>query len=268
MQNGYYQAVGGMVAQFNRLDTISNNLANANTSAFKRDDVVIGDFMSILKNQRDELPLENNTKDAAKFLNRSLDRVPHVVRNYTDFSLGAMKKTDNPLDIALKRSDRFFLVDTGNGIKMTQDGTFTLNEKGELVTKEGFKVLGENYFKNHQALTISANSTITVSPDGTIFSDGESIGKLFIAKYNNNLSNLKKDGNNLYNIENMNDISLSDEGDYVAQGYIQTSNINPVKEMVALIETNRLVEMYQKVMTSQMNDLNSDAINKLASTKA
>jgi len=46
------------------------------------------------------------------------------------------------------------------------------------------------------------------------------------------------------------------------------SNVNPVKEMTALIETNRLVEMYQKVMTSQMNDLNSDAINKLASTKA
>ncbi|NPA74121.1 MAG: flagellar hook-basal body protein, partial [Epsilonproteobacteria bacterium] len=265
MQNGYYQAVGGMVAQFNRLDTISNNLANANTSAFKRDDVVIGDFLSILKNQRDELPIKDNTKDAAKFLNRSLDRVPHVVRNYTDFSLGGMKKTDNPLDIAMTRSDRFFLVQTPSGIKMTQDGTFTLNEKGELVTKEGFKVLGENYFKNKQPITIPPNSTVTVSKDGTIYADNESVGKLFIAKYNNNLSNLKKDGDNLYNIEDMNDITLSEGGDYVAQGFIQTSNINPVKEMVALIETNRLVEMYQKVMTTQMNDLNSDAINKLAS---
>jgi len=268
MQNGYYQAVGGMVAQFNRLDTISNNLANTNTSAYKRDDVIIGDFMNILKNQRDELPLEDNTKDAAKFLNRSLDRVPHVVRNYTDFSLGAMKKTDNPLDIALTRSDRFFLVQTDNGIKMTQDGTFSLNEKGELVTKDGFKVLGANYFKDKKPITIPANSTVTVSSNGSIFANNEEIGKLYIAKYNNNLSNLKKDGNNLYNIENLNDISLSDDGNYVAQGYIQTSNINPVKEMVALIETNRLVEMYQKVMTSQMNDLNSDAINKIANTKA
>jgi len=268
MQNGYYQAVGGMVAQFNRLDTISNNLANTNTSAYKRDDVIIGDFMNILKNQRDELPLEDNTKDAAKFINRSLDRVPHVVRNYTDFSLGAIKHTGNPLDVALKREDRFFLVDTGNGIKMTQDGSFTLNEKGELVNKEGYKILGENYFKTKQPLSIPPNSTVTISPNGTIYADKESIGKLYIAKYNNNLSNLKKDGDNLYNIANMNDISLSDDGDYVAQGYIQTSNINPVKEMVALIETNRLVEMYQKVMTSQMNDLNSDAINKLANTKA
>ena len=67
---------------------------------------------------------------------------------------------------------------------------------------------------------------------------------------------------------NLNDISLSDDGDYVASGFLQMSNINPVKEMTALIETNRLVEMYQKVMTSQMNDLNSDAINKLASIKA
>ena len=108
MQNGYYQAVGGMVTQFNRLDTISNNLANTNTAGFKREDVIVGDFLTVLKQQRDELPIRNNTKDAAKFINRSLDRVPHIVRDYIDFSLGAMRKTGNPLDVALKRSDRFF----------------------------------------------------------------------------------------------------------------------------------------------------------------
>ncbi len=264
MQNGYYQAVGGMVAQFNRLNTISNNLANMNTPAYKRDDVIIGDFMNILKNQRDKLPIQNNTKDAAKFINRSLDRVPHIVRNYTDFSLGAMKRTGNPLDVALKRSDRFFLVKTDNGIKMTQNGTFQLNNKGELVTNDGFEVLG----KNKQPLTIPSSSTITISPNGTIYANHNSIGKLFIAKYNNNLSNLKKDGNDFYDIDNMKDISQSQDGDYVAQGYIQTSNVNPVEEMTALIETNRLVEMYQKVMTTQMDDLNSDAINKIANTRA
>jgi len=268
MQNGYYQAVGGMVAQFNRLDTISNNLANTNTAGFKRDDVVIGDFLSILKQQRDELPINDNTKDAAKFINRSLDRVPHIVRNYTDFSLGAMRKTDNPLDVALKRSDRFFLVKTPNGLKLTQNGAFTLNSKGELATKEGYKVLGVNYFQNHQPITLPANKTITISNNGTIYADGEEAGKLYIAKYNHNLANLTKFGDNLYNLTNLNDISVSGDGDYIASGYLQMSNVNPVKEMTALIETNRLVEMYQKVMTSQMNDLNSDAINKLASTKA
>jgi len=268
MQNGYYQAVGGMVTQFNRLDTISNNLANANTVGFKRDDVVIGDFLSYLKEKRDELPIEDNTKDAAKFINRSLNRIPHIVRNYIDFSNGPVKKTGNALDVALKRGDRFFLVKTPNGLKLTQNGAFSLNEKGELVTKEGYKLAGESYFQNHKPITLPQGKSINISSNGTIYVDGEQIDKLYIAKYNNNLSNLKKDGDNLYNITNINDISKSDDGDYLAEGYLQMSNINPVKEMVALIETNRLVEMYQKAMTSQMNDLNSDAINKLANTRA
>jgi flagellar basal-body rod protein FlgG len=268
MQNGYYQAVGGMVTQFNRLDTISNNLANTNTAGFKREDVIVGDFLTVLKQQRDELPIRNNTKDAAKFINRSLDRVPHIVRDYIDFSLGAMRKTGNPLDVALKRSDRFFLVKTPDGLKLTQDGAFMLNEKGELSTKEGYTVLGANYFQNHQPIAIPAGNNIAISSNGSIYANGQEIGKLYIAKFNHNLSNLKKFGDNLYDITNLNDISISDDGDYIASGFLQMSNINPVKEMTALIETNRLVEMYQKVMTSQMNDLNSDAINKLASTKA
>ncbi len=268
MLNGYYQAVGGMVAQFNRLDTISNNLANTNTAGFKRDDVIIGDFLSLLKEKRDELPIKNNTKDAAKFINRSLDRVPKVIRSYTDFSLGAIKRTGNPLDIALKRGDRFFLVKTPNGLKLTQNGAFTLNENGELCTKEGYKVLGANYFQNHQSITLPEGKKIDISSNGTIYADNEEVGKLYIAKYMHNISNLKKIGDNLYDLSNINDITKSDDGDYIASGYLQTSNINPVKEMTALIETNRLVEMYQKVMTSQMNDLNSDAINKLASIKA
>ncbi len=268
MQNGYYQAAGAMVTQFNRLNTISNNLANTNTTAFKSDHVIIGDFLNILKQQRDNLPLQNNTNEAAKFVSRSLDRVPHIVRNYIDFSLGAMRKTGNPLDVALKRDDRFFLVKTPSGIKMTQNGEFILNNKGELTTKQGFSVLGVDYFKNHQPIKLPVSATVTINKNGTIYANNEEIGKLYIAKYNNNLSNLKKDGNSLYDIKNINDISLSSDGDYVAEGFLQTSNINPVKEMVALIETNRLVEMYQKVMSSQMNDLNNDAINKLANTRA
>jgi len=268
MQNGIYQAAGAMVTQFNRLDTISNNLANANTTAYKRDALVIGDFLSVLKRQRDLLPLKNNTKDSAKFLNRSLNRVPHVVRSYIDFSLGGIKKTGNPLDIALKRADRFFLVKTPDGIKMTQNGSFVLNNKGELSTKEGYEVLGANYFKDKQPISIPASSTIRISNDGTIYANKQEIGKLYIAKYNNNLSNLKKDGNNLYKISNLNDISLSHDENDVAEGFLESSNVNPVKEMVGLIQTNRLVEMYQKVISSQINDLDNDAINKLANTKA
>jgi len=67
MQSGFYSNTGGMVTQFNRLDVISNNLANLNTNGYKKDDVVIGDFMRLYQEKRDELPLDNNTKEGSKF---------------------------------------------------------------------------------------------------------------------------------------------------------------------------------------------------------
>ena len=79
---------------------------------------------------------------------------------------------------------------------------------------------------------------------------------------------MQKDGENYYKIDDIADIDEIEEGDYVAQGFLLTSNVNAVKEMVSLIEVNRFVEMYQKVMSSHMNDINGDAINKLASLKA
>ena len=95
MNNGYYQATGAMVTQFNRLDVITQNLANVNTIGYKRQDVVIADFERIFKETRDELPLDNHTKDAAKFLARSIDRVPNINDVYTDFSAGSLKASKN-----------------------------------------------------------------------------------------------------------------------------------------------------------------------------
>ena len=101
-----------MVAQFNRLDTISNNLANVNTAGFKEDNLVVGDFLRLYKEARDELPNANHTKEAAQFLNRAMNKAPQIVDAYTDFSLGNMEKSDNPLDMALSKEGLFFLVKT------------------------------------------------------------------------------------------------------------------------------------------------------------
>ena len=108
MQNGYYTTAGAMVTQFNRLDVISNNLANINTIAFKRDDVVIGDFKRIFQEYQEKMPIKNHTKEAAKFLNASIDRVPQVCEQFIEFRQGGLKSTGNSLDFALKREDAFF----------------------------------------------------------------------------------------------------------------------------------------------------------------
>ena len=87
--------------------------------------------------------------------------------------------------------------------------------------------------------------------------------KLFIAQPQN-IDALKREGDNLYAFEDIKDILAIDESRAVSQGFVEKSNVNAVKMMTQMIETNRLVGMYQKAMTTQMDDMNRDAIEKLA----
>lgn len=270
MQNGYYQATGAMVTQFNRLDIITNNLANVNTSGYKKDDVVIADFERIFKETKDALPLENHTKDSAKFLNRTLNRVPHINEVYTDFGTGGLKHTNNPLDISLGKNDLFLLVDSPSGIRLTKNGSLNLDSEGYLVTKEGYRVLPSNYAAQqgpNRGIQIPQDTQMTVDKNGNIYAGDEPAGRFYIAQPRE-LRDLQKEGDNLYKLDNIDDLTDNIESGSIAQGYAQISNVNPVKEMVSLIETQRMVDMYQKVMTTHMSDLNQDAINKLASMRA
>lgn len=268
MNNGYYMATGAMVTQFNRLDVISNNLANVNTTAFKQDNVVIGDFERIYQETRDELPLDDHTKSAAKFLNRSIDRVPQISYEYTKFTQGGIKQTGNKLDFALKDKDAFFVVKTPFGLRLTQNGNFTLKEDGVLTTREGYEVLPSSYRTSGQGnISFSPEDDITVDQNGNIYVDNEATSQFYIVKPSD-IREIQKQGDNLYAFNDEEDLDVVENIDVIAQGYLESSNINPVRQMTELIETNRLVQMYQKVMTTHMEDLNTDAINKLASASA
>ena len=264
MQTGYYVATGGMVTQMNRLNIIANNLANINSNGFKSDDVIIGDFERMFKENRDILPISNNTKESAKFINRDLNKVPHIVEEWSDFKIGTMKKTSNPLDFALKKENAFFLIKTPNGIKATRDGSFEINEDGHLVTKEGYEVLPKTYFTDGNLLQLKLNQKISANSNGDIFQNGIQTNSLFIASFDN-IKKLKKVGDNLYDFGNMQPIENGKNS--LVQGFVEKSNINAVREMSNLIETNRLVEMYQKVMDTHMNEINKEAIDKLGNVR-
>ena len=274
MQAGYYNAAAGMVVQFNRLDNIANNLANVNTNGYKQDDLVVGDFMRIYQEARDELDNQNQTKEAAKFLNRTLTKAPQVVDEYTTHSVGSMQQTSNTLDFALSREGLFFLVKTPDGLRLTRDGSFTKDDEGKLITKQGHEVLADDYFKDGEnKITFSTqDSILEVDKNGQIYTNAPGTlnrvqnDKLFIANPDN-LSLLKKVGDNLYEYPSIDKIEPLKESGAVTQGFVEKSNVNAVKMMTSLIETNRLVGMYQKAMQVQMDDMNNDAINKIASTK-
>ncbi|RUM46073.1 MAG: flagellar biosynthesis protein FlgG [Hydrogenimonas sp.] len=274
MQNGYYSVTGAMVTQFNRLDRISNNLANLNTPGFKEQKEVVGDFMKIFQEKRDELPLKNHTKASAQFLNRTLNRVPRIVEEYTDFQLGAMTQTGNPLDLALGEENLFFTVQTPSGLRLTRNGAFQRNDQGVLVTKDGFPVLS----KNQQPIQIPPEAVnITINPTGRIeYREADNMAEpvylddLMVVRMDNP-QDLQAEGGTYLNDRDgqlATKIKVVDQTRQVHQFMLEKSNVNPIHEMTALIETNRLVEMYQKAMNTQMDDMNSDAINKIASTRA
>ncbi|PAF44905.1 flagellar hook-basal body protein [Helicobacter sp. 11S02629-2] len=278
MQSGYYVATGGMVTQFNRLDVISNNLANLNTNGFKRDDVVIGDYLRLMQEHQDTLPLDNNTRASAKFINRTLNRVPIIAEEYTDQQVGTVQQTSNPLDFALSKPNTFFAIQTPNGIAYTRDGSFSVDNQGFLVTKQGYKVLSSAGYNNGGGILLPPSMQVTADKNGELsFKDitnaglNEQIGGGNIAVVTfDNTKFLKKQGENLWRedvtkegIGEAKPTLLTNSG-AVEQGFLEKSNVNAVIEMTNMIETNRLVDMYSKVMKTQMDDLNGDAINKLA----
>lgn len=273
MQTGYYSATGGMVAQFNRMDTIASNLANANTAGFKRDQLITGDFVRLLKQAQDELPIQNHTTEAAQYFNRSLSRVPQITDAYTDHSLGSMQRTDNTFDLALSKEGQFFAVNTPQGIRLTRDGNFTLNDEGKLVNKRGYEVLSSDYLQSKTPITLNPqDSIITIDKNGLISTNVPGTtqmvaNKKLLVVEPQNLRLLVKEGENLYKADPSDPLKPLDTSGSVMQGFVEKSNVNAVNEMVALVEANRLVGMYQKAMDSQMNDLNRDAIEKLAVTR-
>ena len=271
MQTGYYASASGMVTQFNRLDTIANNLANVNTVGFKEDNLVVGDFMRIFQKKRDELPNANQTKEGAAFINRTMTRAPRVVDAFTDHSVGTMQKTDNSFDFALANEGIFFAVKTPQGVRLTRDGSFITNDEGVLVTKQGYEVLADDYFKTGKGKISFANedNVVVVDKDGQIATNIPNSVKLtpnkkFLIAQPKDLSLLKKEGAGLYAFGEIKNIKNVNESGAVRQGFVEKSNVNAVKMMTELIETNRLVGMYQKAMSTQMDDMNKDAIEKLA----
>ena len=270
MQTGYYSAAAGMVTQFNRLNVVANNLANVNTTGFKQDNLVVGDFMRLYKEKRDELPHENNTKSGSAFINRTMARVPQIVDKYTDFSVGSLQKTTNSLDVSLSREGLFFAVKTPEGIRLTRDGSFSMNDEGKLVNREGYEVLSDDYFSSKQGISFSnMDSAITIDKNGQISTNIPGSAKLTLNKkimvlQPENIKMLKKEGDNLYSFGDISNVKLINQSGAVEQGFIEKSNVNAVKMMTQLIETNRLVGMYQKAMDTQMNEMNKDAIEKIA----
>ncbi len=257
MFSGVYDAAGAMVVQMNRVNNITNNIANANTVGFKQERINIKTWSRIWKEANAKLPLMPDTKQAEDFINETADSTPHLDKSYIDFSQGPFKHTGNRLDFAIEGKG-FFLVLTKNGIKYTRDGQFTLTKDGTLVQRgTGYPVIGENYFRNGQLIKLNGQ-TAMIRSDGTVIVNKNRVDKIAIRDFNN-YGDLRKLPNHLFEPTG-NEQPVTVKNYTLAKGYLEMSNVKIVQEMVNLIEAQRSFERYQKVIDALGNEIMSDVV--------
>ena len=239
-----------MNAQQDRLDTISNNLANVDTTGFKKETTAYKEFSQLLLRRTKADGVYKNTfgsADAATIIGK-LGLGVETNELYTDFSQGSFKSTDTNTDFALS-GEGFFVVQTPDGERYTRNGNFLLGKEGILLTKEGYPVLGEN-----GPIHVPDDKFI-VNRDGMIYTrqDNTLVDRFKLVRFDNERY-LKKQGSSLWNTNNIAGdyhIAEGDERPQILQAYTETSNVNVVNEMVQMIEVNRAYEANQKSIQTE-----------------
>lgn len=232
MNYGLYTAFLGMRARQRTLDAQANNIANASTTGFKAERLFYSTFEADRKSDTDK---QNLVAGAA-------------TSNLTDFTQGSFQQTGQPLDIAIK-GEAFLQIQTRNGVRYTKAGNLSMNSAGQLVTKSGDLVVGER-----GGITLPTQGKIVIGEDGAISVEGALVDRLKLVRFNNPTAALTQEGNSLF-AANGSQAPLQDTNSRILQGTLESSNINPVSEMVAMINNNREFESLQKSVTLLMNDL-------------
>ena len=214
-------------------DMISNNLANINTSGFKRDDIV---FDVLEQGYQEDMSVDQ----------------------YTDFDQGDLKSTGNLMDFAIS-GEGFFTLESDQGQVFTRNGHFSISEEGMIEDSFGNQLLGSS----GPVEVLGQNGVpgeVRITEKGEVMVDGDIVNKILITDFQDK-HDLEKIGNNLFKPnEGVTGEAIESTG--IVQGFLETSNINPVSEMVNLIDMHRQFEATQKVMRT-FDQIAEDAINEV-----
>jgi flagellar basal-body rod protein FlgG len=278
MVRGLYTGASAMIAQMKHIDVLSNNLANVDTPSFKRDSTIMKAFPEMLMRRINDdgvrvIPI--GSYDLMPVIGK-LGTGVEVNEVYTRFLQGSMKQTDNSFDLALEGGG-FFTVQTEDGERYTRNGSFLIDSEGWLVTKDGFRVLGEN-----GPIQIKKNNFL-VDEDGNVFVNDEyTLDPLRLVSMEENEWNetvlvdrlrivdfpkiryIDKVGESLYRETEYSEPAfvMNEDRPKVYQGFLESSNVNPVIEMVNLIEVHRSYEANQRMIQAHDSALGR-AINEV-----
>ncbi len=255
MIRGLYTSGWSMLAVQKKMDVITNNMANASTSGFKKDTLVLESFPDVLtKIVNDHNGTANSTRNIG-----TMELGNDVGEVYTNYMQGQLTSPEKSLDMAIRdSSNAFFTIektdaDGNTNTYYTRNGSFTRSSDNILVTAEGYAVLGEN------GPIVLGSGSFSVGEDGSILQNGEILDKLLITEFADT-TELKKYGDNLIQADA--GAQTQAFSGTVQQGFVELSNVNIVREMVDMITVMRSYEANQKVLQSMDSTLEK-AVNEV-----
>lgn len=241
MVKGFYNVTSGMLTQRRTLDVISTNMSNVSTAGYKADTLLSSTFDEALLYRTGNI----DKAHPEGLADTSMARIPR--ETVTNFDIGNLRPSNSPLDFALL-SDGFFQVQGADGgeVRYTRNGSFNLDEEGYICTQDGDRVLGENgpiqvYYPDSE--TQFNAEQIQVDESGNILdSEGNFVDRFAIVTFAD-LGQLVK-----------NDSFFTGGGEplgvpaTIRQNYLESSNVEPVKEMVKMIESERHLQSLAQVL--------------------
>lgn len=241
MDNALYVGLSRQMTLRRELDIVANNIANANTTGFKAEDLMV----------RTEAAKPARTLGGSNPVKFVLD--DGVTR---DFTQGAMTKTGGDFDVAIE-GQGFFKIQTAAGERYSRDGRFTMSPDGKLVTQSGNPVLDEG---GGEIQMDPLQGPVMIGKDGTISQGAIRVGKIGVVRADD-LSALRKDGDGLY--RNTTNTTLAAAPDArVHQGMLEASNVQSVVQITKLIEVQRAYESMAKMMDNTA-ELTRSAVERL-----
>ncbi len=241
-------AATGMLAQQTNVEVISNNIANLNTTGFKRSRA---EFQDLLYQSMRRVGAASGTGGEITPTGVQIGLGVQTAAVYRINQQGSLVGTENPYDLAVKGKG-FFQIQLPNGdTAYTRAGSFTLSADGQLVTQDGYQVM--------PGITIPSDAVeVTINADGTVLAkqDGQTtlanVGQLELANFPNE-AGLSAQGNNLYLETDSSGSPVTGQPNTtgfggILQNYLESSNVNIVAEITSLITAQRAYEMNSKVI--------------------
>lgn len=247
MLKALHTAASGMSAQETNVSTISNNIANVNTTGFKRGRTEIDDLTYETVQEAGARSSASTNYNVGTQIGSGA-RVSAVRKEFTN---GAPQLTNNPFDLMVNGEGFFGIIMPNGELKFTRDGAFNVDAQGTMVTKQGYKVYpGFSFPPNTSSVSISEDGKVQAFTKGV--AEATEVGQIPVFTFVNPVG-LKSTGMNLYQVslssgQPVQAIAGMDNAGPIMQGALEASNVSPMTEMTDLIRAQRAYEMNSKVM--------------------